>query len=488
MFMNKKISLLSVASLLSIVALTSCGGETKLDTQYRVQLTNCYAKDRTHGRFAPEAYAYGYVGTYDTSHIGSYTITSGSEIVKPGEDCNMTIKLDPFVVMNPVALTTDPTPSFKYCLIYVLDNKFEEYDLLPANCYTFAQNPEDATEWNLRIDKKYMYCSYGVYFSASYYEVPILPEYHFVSFAQDKDQEFINTVMNLPRINNTHVNDDFTFTIYPRSVNTGINFYLDEFYSKFVFTGIQGENKVDITQYITLSNAQILSKIIGGTKKQTTYSYALTDSYALKCKLPMLAKDSTGKDYGLCKFDAATGKYGLNYDGILVSLSDKNIKALPMNDFLKRVKINDGTSLQVKGSPTIVFGDDSNKLSVNPVLVIPLNIKEGAEVDVPFASMSVSSYAGLTKNYFADLEISDKLIDSAWKDRFEYNKNNFNALRNYCTFDKENAQILINLTGLVDSTQVAPDSEGVVVGGRGSTDIIASGSLDFVKELNITLK
>lgn len=488
MFMNKKISLLSVASLLSIVALASCGGETKLDTQYRVQLTNCYAKDRTHGRFAPEAYAYGYVGTHDTSHIGSYTITSGSEIVKPGEDCNMTIKLDPFVVMNPVALTTDPTPSFKYCLIYVLDNKFEEYDLLPTNCYSFEQNPEDATEWNLRIDKKYMFCSYGVYFSASYYQVPIYPEMHFVSLAKDKDQEFIQTVMKSPRIDNTHVNDDFTFTLFPKSMNTGVNFYLNDFYSKFVFTGIQGEKKVDITNYITLTNSQIMSQIVGGTKKQTTYSYALTDSYALKCKLPMLAKDSSGKDYGLCKFDAATGKYGLNYDGILVSLSDKNINALPMNDFLKRVKINDGTSLQVKGSPTIVFGDDSNKLSANPVLAIPLTIKEGAEVDVPFASMSVSSYAGLTKNYFADLEISDKLIDSAWESPFEYNKNRFVGLNKYCKFDVDNARILINLTGLAASTQVAPDSEGVVVGQSQGSSNIAYGSLDFIKELNITLK
>ncbi|MCQ2795923.1 MAG: hypothetical protein MJ213_01250 [Bacilli bacterium] len=484
--MNKKISLLSVASLLSIVALASCAGETKLDTQYRVQLTNCYAKDRTHGRFAPEAYEFGYVGTHDTSHIGSYTVTSGSEIVKPGEDCNMTIKLDPFVVMNPVALTTDPTPSFKYCLIYVLDNKFEEYDLLPANCYTFAQNPEDATEWNLRIDKKYMYCSYGVYFSASYYQVPLGRP--FVSLAED--QNFINAVMNTPYINNTHVNDDFTFTLFPKSMNTGVNFYLNDFYNKFVFTGIQGGKKVDITNYITLTNSQIMSQIPGGKgERQKTYNYSLTDSYALKCKLPMLAKDSSGKDYGLCKFDAATGKYGLNYEGILVSLSDKNIDALPMNDFLKRVKINDGTSLQVKGSPTIVFGDDSNKLSVDPVLVIPLTIKEGAEVDVPFAGMSVSSYAGLTKNYFADLEISDKLIDSAWEDRFEYNKNNFNALSDYCSLDAENAQILINLTALPVFTQVAPDSEGIKVGESQSTDKkIASGSLDFVKELNITLK
>ena len=81
----------------------------------------------------------------------------------------------------------------------------------------------------------------------------------------------------------------------------------------------------------------------------------------------MLAQDDSGKDYGIYKLNATTGEYKLNYDAIFVTFSDKNIKELPMNNVLDRIKINDGTLLQVKGKPTIAFDNGSGISPAEPI-------------------------------------------------------------------------------------------------------------------------
>lgn len=144
-------------------------------------------------------------------HKSPKVLIEGSNLIKKGEACDVSIRVEPFTYLEEI--DDYPGETVRICQANRIG-----YDIaLDKKCYTFKKTDEDPCLYKLHINKEYMTTSYVVDINSKF--VQGYDEVNSIKFADGalKDKAEITVV-------NTAVNYDLAFFVTPKNFQSGFTF------------------------------------------------------------------------------------------------------------------------------------------------------------------------------------------------------------------------------------------------------------------------